>query len=194
MALKVSINFNLERVLRDLAGRGFVDGRSGGDGHRALHRHAEVALAREVATDMGLKVGVVKNAIRVETATVNRLTATVIAKGAKIPLIDFSARGPTPSRGRGRGVSSSLPSGRLPHAFIATMPGGHKGVFMRVPGGQRHGPAPHRSQLPIRELFGPSIAHVFQKHVLLGEERRQASLTKNVQHEIQFALDKAAKK
>jgi hypothetical protein len=122
------------------------------------------------------------------------MTARLISSGARIPLIDFSARGPEPSRGRGRGVSYKLAGagGRLPHAFIATMRSGHRGVFERSPGGKRRGPKPERSQLPIHEKFGPSIAVVFQHQIPVGEARRAEVLVKNVQHEIEFALSRAA--
>lgn len=154
---------------------------------RAINRTADsekVALSRAIATDMGIQVGVVKAAITVEKATTHRLTAFVIAKGARLPLIDLRASGPTPSRGRGRGVSYRVfgTTRRLPHAFIAKMASGHVGVFGRS----------GKARLPIHEKFGPSIAHVFRKQVPLGEDRREAVLLKNVQHEIEFALARSA--
>lgn len=163
---------------------------------RGLNKTAaseKVAMSRAVSQDMGLKVSTVKDAIAVRNASATNLSATVAAKGGKIPLIDFSARGPVPSRGRGRGVTAKLPppgAGRYPNAFIATMRSGHKGVFERVPGGRRRGPKPNRSQLPIYELFGPSIAHVFGRYIPIGAARRNDVLIKNVTHEISFELSK----
>jgi len=164
---------------------------------RAINKTADsekVAFSRDIAKKMALKVGVVKNAIRVERATGSRQAARVITAGARIPLIDFGARGQEPSRGRGRGVSARLPGGRgrYPHAFIATMRSGHRGVFERVPGGRRHGLPPNRSQLPIYELFGPSITRVFERLIPASDARRTETLLKNLQHEFQFALSKAS--
>jgi hypothetical protein len=160
---------------------------------RALNRTAtseRAALSRAIASDMGLNVGTVKDAISIEQATAGRLSVRIVAKGKRIPLIDFKAKGPEPSRGRGRGVVAKLPGGRgqYAHAFIATMRSGHRGVFQRVPNGSRHGAAPNRSQLPIYELFGPSIVKVFEKQVPVGEARRTDLLLQNVQHELGFAL------
>ncbi len=154
-------------------------------GVRAINRTAaseKVAISRAVATDMRLKVGVVKDAISVRKATVNVPTAHVIAKGKRIPAIDFGARGPEPSRGKGKGVSAKLPGGRYPHAFIARMRSGHRGVFQRT----------GKARLPVVELKGPSIVHVFKKHLAIGEARRNEQLLKEIKHEIEFALRKSA--
>ena len=85
-----------------------------------------------------------------------------------------------PSRGRGRGVTAKVgPSRtRYPHAFLAQMRSGHLGVFQRV----------GRTRLPIRELRGPSIAHVFGKYVAVGIARGEEQLKKNLQSEFRFAL------
>lgn len=154
---------------------------------RGINRTAaseKVALSREVAKDMGLAVGVAKDAISIEQARPTRLSARVIGKGSRIPLVDFKARGPEPSRGRGRGVTARLPGGkgRYPSAFIATMKSGHRGVFQRVPNADR---------TPMFELFGPSIGKVFEKVVPVGEARRAEVLNKNVQRELEFALSRA---
>lgn len=153
---------------------------------RGINRTAnseKTAMSRDISKDMGLKVGVVKDALTVRTATAGNLTALVTVTGGRIPLIDFSARGPNPSRGRGRGVTARLPppgAGRYPSAFLATMRSGHVGVFQRT----------GKGRLPIYELHGPSIVHVFERYVPLGAARRSEVLLKNVQHEIQFALSK----
>lgn len=152
---------------------------------RALNRTAAseaTAMARAVSADMGLKVTAVKAAIVIEKAAPNQFVARVVAKGKGVPLIEFGARGPEPSRGRGRGVTAKVGSGRavFSHAFIGTMASGHRGVFQRRT----------RQRLPIRELFGPSIARVFGRLSPLGAARRAEVLEKNLQHEITFALSK----
>jgi hypothetical protein len=162
---------------------------------RALNRagvSTRALMASKVAGDTKLRVGTVRDEIRIDRATPKKPTVRLEIRGRRIPLIEFRARGPVPSRGRGRGVTATLPSGagRYPHAFIATMRSGHTGVFQRVPGAQRHGPAPHRSQLPIYELRGPSLPHVFAKYAGEGLARGQESLLKNLQSELQFALSK----
>lgn len=163
---------------------------------RAINRTAasvETAMARVIAADMGMNVGDVKRYISIDDATPGRPVANIRASAKPIPLIDFKARGPYPSRGRGRGVTAKLKggAGRYPTAFIATMGSGHTGVFQRAPGARRHGGPPHRSQLPIFELKGPSIWHVFAKHLGVGLARAAEQLPKNLRSELAFASTKA---
>lgn len=161
---------------------------------RALNRaiaSANVAMVRVIAGDVGVKQGVVKDRIRIEQATPERLRARLYANAKRIPLIDFGAKGPNPSRGKGRGVTVKTGGGRrtIPNAFIARMQSGHVGVFQRVAGSSgRRGPAPNRSQLPIRELFGPSIWQVFKKYEAVGLARGREQLIKNLQSEFRFVL------
>lgn len=136
------------------------------------------AMAKLISEDTGLPSSRVKKAI-----IVTRVGDSGIALSAsrlRLPLIDFQARGPEPSRGRGRGVSYRLPSGRgrIPNAFIATMKSGHRGVYKRFGSGR----------LPIIELRGPSIGHVFEKFLPQGQAAGEESLRKNMKHEISFAL------
>lgn len=166
---------------------------------RALNRAATTAravMAREVATDLGIRVSKVKDQITIESARSDMSSPTVriVVTGTRIKLIEFNAKGPVPSRGRGRGVTARLPGGkgRYPNAFIATMRSGHVGVFQRVPHATRHGAAPHRPQLPIYELRGPSMPHVFAKHMEAGLTAGQEAVRKNLERELSFALRQSA--
>lgn len=152
---------------------------------RALNRaggSTRAFMAAAVARDTGLKVSATRMQLALVRATAQRPAVRVEVGGRRIPLIAFQARGPVPSRGRGRGVSAKLVGGRgrYPHAFIATMRSGHRGVF------QRRG----RARLPIHELHGPSLPHVFAKHAAAGLSHGRESLLKNLQHEIRFALSR----
>ena len=103
---------------------------------RALNRagtSTRTLMASKSAKDLGLKVGTVRDQFRVVNATEARMRVRISVTGSRIPLIDFRATGPVPSRGRGRGVTARLPGGkgRYPHAFIATTRSGHTGVFER---------------------------------------------------------------
>lgn len=184
MATMFSLTFSIEAALKQMGV--VMNGRIPQAIARGINRTADsekTVMSRGVAQDLGIKVGVAKEAIKVQRATPTRLVARVMAKGARIPLIDLNAKGPEPSRGRGQGVSYRVQgkTTRIPNAFIATVGRGrHRGVFVRK-GARR---------LPIRKLFGASIAHVFEKHIPLGEARRNEVLVKNVQHEIEFALSK----
>lgn len=174
---------NLERALQQLGNR------APSAVARALNRSAvstRVVMARAIAQDTKLKVGTVREQVAIQEAkpAAAQLVARISVSGKRIPLIDFQARGPYPSRGRGRGVTARLPTGkgRYPNAFIAQMKSGHKGVFQRA----------RKSRLPIYELFGPSLPKVFIKYVALGLARGEESLQKNLAHEVRYALKQVA--
>lgn len=162
---------------------------------RALNRAAgstRTMMVRHVAADVGIKASDVRKVMHLQEARPSqgdKMVARLSISGKRIPLIAFGARGPEPSRGRGRGVSARLKGGRnrYPHAFIATMRSGHRGVFQRVTGARRHGLPPHRGQLPIHELKGPSLPKVFEKYVADGLKRGEAALLTNLRHEMRFA-------
>lgn len=150
-------------------------------------RSAHTLAGRLVAKDMGIKVGDAKESVRVNLPTGARLEGQIAGGLKRIPLIKFGARGPEPSRGRGRGVTYRGKGGtkRLPHAFIATMPSGHRGVYMRTTTrAVRRGPPPMRSALPIRQLFGPSIGRVLdrnKKEILArGEEQTTKEFNRQI--------------
>lgn len=154
---------------------------------RALVRSATTVRAemtRAISKDMGLPVTKIKEEIKIVEPDPHTVQFQVSAY-RRIPLIQFGAKGPEPSRGRGRGVSYRLGGQRrrAPRAFIATMKSGHRGVFQRREGAGRN---------PIVELHGPSILRVVEKFVPLGEARANEVLPKNFEHEISYALSKAA--
>lgn len=156
---------------------------------RAVNRAAEsarTAMVRAMATDMGmsLKASTIRDQIVMQPAHPRHLVASLVVTGRRIPLIDFKARGPEPSRGRGRGVTAGVRGGRTlyPRAFIATMSSGHRGVFLRK----------GTARLPIAELHGPSLPHVFAKYFAVGQARGEEALITNVQHELRFALSQAS--
>lgn len=153
---------------------------------RALDRAAtsgRAFMSQQIVADTGLAAKYVKREIVIEKGKEH---ARLLVKGYRLPLIAFSARGPRPSRGRGRGVSYKLPgsAGRIPNAFIATMPNPgpesnwHEGVFKRAT----------TKRLPIRQLYGPSLPHVFVKYLDDGAAHAEQELRKNLAHEMDFLL------
>jgi hypothetical protein len=149
---------------------------------RGLNRAAtagKTAMTRLIVKDTGLQSKYVSREIQLDKANRTQLKAALQIKGSRLPLIAFKARGPEPSRGRGRGVSYRLPSGRgrVSNAFIATMRSGHRGVFKRQT----------KKRLPIQELRGPSLPHVFEKYLPDFDRVASEALIKNLQHDIDFA-------
>lgn len=160
---------------------------------RAVDRAAKSGRAfmrQKIAADTGIAPKNVERDIAIEK--VGQEQANLVVQGRRIPLVAFSAKGPEPSRGRGRGVSYRLPgsAGRVSNAFIATMESKHRGVFKRAANAKGRGPKPNRSQLPIIELYGPSLPHVFEKYLPDGAAHAEEALRKNLEHEISYLLTK----
>jgi hypothetical protein len=158
---------------------------------RALNRaigSARTAMTRAIAQDTGLKSGDVRKRLNVYEATPNRPEARLAASLKKVPLIDFGARA------SGHGVISRLRGGRgrIPNAFIATMKSGHRGIFVRFGKSRSRKGLPSPSPgLPIIELMGPSIGHIFAKYRPAVGKQAQESFEKNFLHELAFAQSKA---
>ena len=154
---------------------------------RALNRAAvsgQTAMTKAISADTGIASKNVKREIRIDKASRSKPVVALTIAGRRIPLIAFQARGPEPSRGKGRGVSYRLPGGRgrIGNAFIATMPSGHRGVFRRKA----------RKRLAIMELRGPSLPHVFEKKFDVFRATAQESLVNNLASEIGFEKSKQA--
>ncbi|VWC78833.1 hypothetical protein BLA17378_03773 [Burkholderia aenigmatica] len=162
---------------------------------RALNKtatQARTAAAVEVrAAGYNIKSSAIKNSFTIQRATRANLVVVLKATGRPVALINYGAR-----QGKG-GVSVQVKTGRtvLRHAFIATMPNGHRGVFERT--GKAHKKVlkngkVRRSGLPIRELFGPSIPQS------LANESVQKALMKKIRekfpqilrHELAFVASK----
>jgi hypothetical protein len=127
---------------------------------RALNKtamQARTAAAQEVrGAGYNIKSSAIKNSFSITKAAQGRLVVVLKSTGRPVALINYGAR-----QGK-NGVSVQVKAGRsvLRHAFIATMPNGHRGVFERT--GKQHKKVMRngkgiRTGLPIKELFGPSI-------------------------------------
>jgi hypothetical protein len=142
---------------------------------RALNKtaaHANAEAIRRLVALSGLKAGDVRRAVRLKRASFRMWRATVRIYNRRIPLIRFGARqtvrGVTFRAPAGVDWSAFYGAGRAgrsvaEHAFIATMPRGHVGVFMRKPGARSRrvkfasAGRTRWSALPIKELYGPSM-------------------------------------
>jgi len=157
---------------------------------RALNRSinsGRTLATRLIASDLGLKVGDVREFVSVQEARADRLEASVQVSARRIPLIKFGAAGPDPHADatqpgfRGVTVKMKGGAGHYFKAFIARMPSGHVGVF------QRRG----RRRLPIDQLHGPSPWRAYQKHQPTVVARVQEQLAKTLPHEIEYAVSRA---
>jgi hypothetical protein len=160
---------------------------------RALNRaikSGQSVMTKAIAGDTGLKQKDVREALVLREAGGTHLVASLGASRKRLFLVDFNAKGPEPSRGRGRGITYRLSGGkgRVEDAFFATMKSGHRGVFKRTPGKfmQRQKSTWKHKRQAIHELHGPSIGQVFRKFRQAGLARVLDVFQKNFDHELEF--------
>lgn len=172
---------------------------------RSLNRAAatgKTAMVRAIAKDTGMAQKYVNRAVRIDKASRTSLVAAFSISGSRIPLIAFNATGNTAMKGRKRksGGVSWRNQGRKknePNAFITAMRArrkyeiqsgadfigpsmAHVGVFARTT----------KERFPVKELRGPSLPLVAAHQEQVFRDEAQAALTKNVAHEIDYALSK----
>jgi hypothetical protein len=157
---------------------------------------ARTQWRRAIAADVGLVQRDVEAAMGVLKATPDRLVHRIVVTGRRIPLAKFDARGPEPSRGRGR-LTYRIGRGPrrvLPGGFFATMPSGHRGVWKRqgAPREMTRGRYKGKRRQPIVERFGPSLPRVAMQPPITAAVRRTAedAMAKNLAHEIRFLLSR----
>ncbi len=109
-----------------------------------------------------IKPAQVKKEFKITRAKAKKIRGVLSIQGGPIPLIRYQARATK------RGVSYNIGQGRkiLKGAFIATMPTGHKGVYVRAGGkrgaarivkkGQYAGKL-YKPELTIKERKGPGV-------------------------------------
>ena len=139
----LKIRLDIDPVLRSLKqlGTGLATKAITRSLNRSI-RGVNTDAARAVRDELTLKSKDVKRDLRVIRARPRELEAALLVKIRPTGLIKFQARDTT----RGVTVKVKRRSGRkrLPHAFIATMKSGHRGVMTR---------SKTTGRLPIGELF-----------------------------------------
>ncbi len=158
---------------------------------RAMNRGigaANTLMASGIARDTGLKNRDVKSAMNVHNATLFAPTARLSSSLHRLPLSKWPFSGPQPSRGRGRGVTVRIKggAGRYPNAFIVKLRSGHVGIFERAASGTtKKSKGAWSNNLPIVELPGPSIGHVFLKFRDAGIRRAMEVFDSTLTHELE---------
>jgi len=123
---------------------------------RAINRTGDMAFTlvkREVARQMGIRVGKAADQMRRRRANYGSLTYSIEGRGGFIPLKEFEARKTR------KGVSARpwLLRHQFPHTFFVAKLGGN--VFKRV--GDKvevlRGPHAGKMRQPIEKLWGPAL-------------------------------------
>lgn len=187
----ITLTFNNSAALRALSGLGAAGDRATVRALKRTTTSVRALMASLVAKDAGVSVATVKKAMDV-TVAADGSQAAVRISGARLPLVTFRATGPNPSRGRGRAVTATVEGQRRTYrdAFLATMGSGHTGVFKRAQTLARKSRGAWSRNLPIVQLFGPSLPKVFAKFLPEGAQRAEEQMAKNLEHELAFELSK----
>ncbi len=169
----------------------------GKEGERAIIRSMNRAImgvrtdsVKAVKQEYNVKPTAVRKSFQIQKAKGNIFQAIAIASGNRIPLINFGARPNKPGCRKpavGVRVKVKKTPKVLKHSFVARMrKSGHVGIFQRL----------GKDRLPIDQKFGPAIPQMLGNPQVRDEIRKNAlsRLSKNLNHEIDFALQKMGAK
>lgn len=201
-AAQVSVWSDIEALNKQVKkfGRNGVDRAAA----RALLRSANKAktfTGRLLSKDYNIKTRSITKALKISPRpTPLNQTVAIMGRGPRLPIYKHTKNKPkqTPL-----GVRYNAGGGRRVHAhqFIATMPSGHIGIFVRAKKrGKRRGSGTSRttgvkykSALAIRELTYPAIAHMIT-NTDRGEEIFKfftADYPKQLHSQLDFELKKS---
>jgi len=167
---------------------------------RALNRAADsgrVHWAKAINQILTLKQAAIKPRLWIDRATDKNLVASIGVGRKAVPLIEFPVNF---LRKSGGGVSLRVKRNhareRLRHAFIATMPSNHTGVFEgKTAGGSRvvkiiPGKRGPRRYYPIKELFSSTVIDVAGDEFPAVQRHVRGFLLRTAEHEIDFEVGK----
>ena len=139
----------------------------------------KTAAAKGISTKYKIKSGDAKKTLNIGKSTGRTLRATLSSSNKRIPALAFMSG--AWSAGKGKGVYVNIKGQRklFPHAFIASMQNGHRGIFIRSQKGGTYDSAGHlrgRSQrimpwkkhdLAIGEVMSISMARAAVNPVVI---------------------------
>jgi hypothetical protein len=152
---------------------------------RALNKTAQAVQSvavKTIAVDISVTQLVVRKNLRIEKANRTRLTSCLVVIGSqRLPIIKIDPRAKQTAQGvsyRGEGGQRKF----IPHAFVALMKSGHRGVFKRL----------GKVRLPICELEGVSVRNMFLKPLVqtVMESQAKQRWGDYLLHELKFELSR----
>jgi Prophage minor tail protein Z (GPZ) len=164
---------------------------------RAINRaltSAKTLASRGLAAKLGVAQNVFARSLWTHRATWNDQEGAFVVGTARLKLVNLKASQVASD------VAFRYKAGYrdIPEAagapFVATMPSGHTGIFVRStrPPEHRGGQAGYRkshrgSWLPIGEVYGPPLSRVFQRELLPATlAKAEETLVKELNGEINF--------
>lgn len=151
-------------------------------GVRALNKTAakgRTTASKVIRETLNIKASTVKKQLTIKRATPSQMRSVIKGTYQPLPLIQFGSVKKN-KNGVTAKVRKDRPRQMFKGAFIAVMPGGHKGVFRRM----------SRRRLPLRELYGPSVHAVFGDKIVVIVNKTAPDLEKILAREIDYELSK----
>ncbi len=155
-------------------------------------KNTQVEASKQIRRELNLPAAQVKDRLDIHRANLSRQAGHIRVSRRSVPVMAFGAR--KTSRGISVRIKKTKPRTFFRHAFKATMPSGHTGIFERAPnwrmryprrgGGRKHG-------LPIEELFSTTVLESFQNHIPKLREFTNERLVVNLRAESQYRLAKS---
>lgn len=148
----------------------------------ATGRSVRTRIIRAVSTELGLPQKRLRRDVSLYPATRTRWSAMIRCAGRRTKIIRLDAKQTS------TGVSYKAAGGRkfIPHAFIATMPAGHTGVFLRR-GSKR---------LPIDEQYLPAVRELLETMPGImkdAESAASAMLKRRIENQVAWEIEKASR-
>lgn len=162
---------------------------------RAINRTL-TGVRTDVTTEITNAVNLTKSFVQKQTGKVSQRTfsinkastnqlrpsGSIQTRGANVPLLQYSNQRKPGATVRSISVMVQKSRGRhrLHHAFVATMPSGHRGIFAPIPGQGRR----------IKELYSSRVPDVLSNKETFDVvmSKAQERLDKNLQSQIDWML------
>lgn len=171
MAMGIKVSTDTAKLSRQLEDRLLKRGpRAAVAGINRVARGAFTLSVREIQADIGASSQKsIRRNLTVKSANVTQQEALITASSSKnqrIPIYEINPRPRNVTKRRPSGGVRYGPRNKLiPGSFIAKLQSGRIGVFTRV----------DAARLPIEEKFGPSVALVFSRKIILDKVKAYVS-------------------
>lgn len=137
-------------------------------------------LSDAIRTVINIKAGTLKASnLQLIKARFNSPVATILIRGGRITLIEFSGTRDLEPGGVSYKILKTGPRKRVPDGFIRTMRSGHEGAFKRK----------MNARLPIMELRGPSIPEIIDNLPQFKPQAQSTRLADNLAKEVKTQAD-----
>lgn len=160
---------------------------------RAINRTAVTTrkhASQRIRETLNVKASKVKDRLNIVRANSSHLTGAVQSKRKPLRVSDFNGVRQT-HKGVTVRMRKDKPRKLFKGAFMATMKSGHRGAYIRKPGGTRYSrgrPYTSSPNLPILELLGPNDQTIFGENLDDLVRLSDDLLQERLQREIDWAL------